>query len=613
VVIRRPPAPPKPIDPVSILVADFVNMTGDAVFDGALEQPLTIAMEGASFITSYGRSNALKLAQTLSNATRLDAAAARPVAFREGIKYVLAGSVAAAAGTFQLQVDAIDPVTGKTMRSATATAASKGDVLGAVGTIAAKIRTGLGDTTSESAKLAAGETFTAGSIDAMREYSAAQDLQNASRNDEALTHYRRAIELDPKFGRAYAGAANISFRLGQQVEAEAFFKQALSLMDRMTDREKHRTLGSYYLQSVFNFQKAVDEYSALVRAYPSDSGGHANLAMAYFGLSDFARAMEEGRRAVETDPKNITARYNLALFQMYAGDFANAASYGKDVVAENRSSVKARLPIAVDAIIKGDLAAANAAYDDMATAGANGASLAAIGRADVALFVGRAEGVTADLKRSIAADLEAKSTTPAAVKQTIVAEAELAAGRRAPAIDAAHQALQIARQPATMVPAARVLLRAGTAAEARTLAADLGGQLQTQSRAYGKILLAEIALEEKRPAEAVDLLTQSRALADLWLGRFDLGVAYVQAGAFAEAISELEACEKRRGEATALFFDDRPTLRYLAPLAYWIGRAQEGLNMAGPARAHYDTFLSLRKDATADPLVQDARRRISIP
>ena len=113
-------------------------------------------------------------------------------------------------------------------------------------------------------------------------------------------------------------------------------------------------------------------------------------------------------------------------------------------------------------------------------------------------------------------------------------------------------------------------------------------------------------------AEAVDLLTQARGLADLWLGRFDLGIAFVQANAFAEAIPEFEACEKRRGEATALFFDDRPTVRYLATLPYWLGRAQEGLFQAAPAKASYEAFLKIRGGASADPLVQDARRRLPV-
>jgi eukaryotic-like serine/threonine-protein kinase len=611
--VRRsgPPAPPKAVEPVSILVADFDNKTGDAVFDGALEQPLTIAMEGATFVTTYPRRDALRVAQTVGNATRLDAASARLVAFREGIKYVLAGSVSAAGGKFRLQLDAVDPANGKAVKSASADAATKSDVLGAVGSLAATLRTGLGDTTPESQKRAALESFTAGSLGAMREYSAGQDLALAGQNEQALARYRRAIELDPKFGRAYSGAANVTYRLGRREEADALWKQALSLMDRMTDREKYRTLGAYNLGIAGNYEQARDNYLALVKAYPSDGSAHANLALAYFYLQDFAKAAEEGQRAIDTNPRDLIARNNQALYAMYSGDFAGSAGFAKKVIAQNATMHKAYLPIAIEAAAKGDLAAAARAYDDMAKTSAAGASLASAGRADLAIYTGNLDAAEAELKAGLAADVSANTTTGAALKHVALAEAQLAAGQRAEAIEAAQAALKVTRQLATMVPAARVLLRAGKAAEARVLAADLEGQLQKQSRAYGKLVLAEIALEDKKTADATDLLRQARELSDVWLGRFDLGIAYVQAGHFAEAVSELEACEKRRGEATALFFDDVPTLRYLATLQYWIGRAQEGLGMAGAAKARYQAFIDLKKSAGSDALVDDARRRLA--
>jgi hypothetical protein len=92
-------------------------------------------------------------------------------------------------------------------------------------------------------------------------------------------------------------------------------------------------------------------------------------------------------------------------------------------------------------------------------------------------------------------------------------------------------------------------------------------------------------------------------------GNFDLGIAYVQAGGWAETPPEFEACLKRRGEATALFFDERPTIRYLASLPYWMGVAEEGMKVA-TAKDRFKTFLDLRQDA-ADPLVVDARTRLA--
>src|SRR5204862_5402180 len=102
----------------------------------------------------------------------------------------------------------------------------------------------------------------------------------------------KAMELDPKFGRAFSGAANATYRLGRREEADALWKQGMALMDRMTEREKFRTLGGYYLGIAQNFEQAVDNYSKLVTAYPADFAGRNGLALAYFYQRDFAKALE---------------------------------------------------------------------------------------------------------------------------------------------------------------------------------------------------------------------------------------------------------------------------------------------------------------------------------
>jgi Flp pilus assembly protein TadD len=491
-----------------------------------------------------------------------------------------------------------------------ADAKTKADVLPAVGIIASRLRAALGDTAASAAKAGPNETFTAGSLDALREYTAAQEAALARKDDEAVMHYRRAIDLDPKFGRAYSGLAVSAQRLGNSEEADAAWKTALSLIDRMTDREKYRTLGSYYNGAVRNYEKAAENYSALVAAYPADDAGFGNLALAHFYLHDFAKSLVEARRAVELNPKNLIARNNLALFAMYAGDFATGAAEAKKIIADQGATQSTYLPIAMEALSRDDRLASTAAYDDLAKTGARAASLASLGRADLALYYGRLDVAESELKTGLAADTASRNTAAAALKTVTLAEQQLEAGRRTQAISAAHEALKMSRQIGVLVPAARALIRAGRAADARPIAQELDGQLPKESRAYAKILFAEMALEDKKSAEAIDLLTQARTLSDLWLGRFDLGVAYIQRDAFAEALPELEACQKRRGEATSLFFDDQPTVRYLAPVSYWTGRAEEGLQMA-TAKSRYEAFLALRKDAPNDPLVQDARRRLA--
>jgi tetratricopeptide (TPR) repeat protein len=154
-------------------------------------------------------------------------------------------------------------------------------------------------------------------------------------------------------------------------------------------------------------------------------------------------------------------------------------------------------------------------------------------------------------------------------------------------------------------------LRNGREAESRAVAAALGKEFSPRSRAYGRLLEGELSLTRARFAEAVQAFSSGRDLANVWLTRFDLGRAYVEAGRYAEAISELELCARRRGEAAALFLDDVPTLRYLAPLPYWLGRAQQGLGLTPAARENYTTFIAVAPDDTTDALSVDARRRLA--
>jgi tetratricopeptide (TPR) repeat protein len=196
-----------------------------------------------------------------------------------------------------------------------------------------------------------------------------------------------------------------------------------------------------------------------------------------------------------------------------------------------------------------------------------------------------------------------------AAKNTALADAYEENGQTPQAVDAAQAALSVTRADATLVPAARLFGRTGREAAASAIATELDKQLQPQSRAYAKLIEAELALNQGRPVDAIEKLETARKLADLWLVRFDLGRAYLDAGHYAEAVSEFEGCLKRRGEATALFLDDVPTFRYLAQLPYWTARAYEGIGAKTSAQKNYTAFLALRPASPDNPLVIDARRR----
>ena len=278
--ITSGPAVVEEPDPVSVLIADFDNQTGNPLFDGLLEQALNIGVEGAPHITSYQRNSALQIAGILQpGAVELDPALARLVAVREGIKLILAGTIISDGPGFEIELQAIDPATGEEVFGVSADAKAPDAVLAAISTISEDVREELGDTTLDQPD-ATSSPFTAASLDAAKAYIEGLQLEFEGKPADAVEKYRVATDLDPIFGRAYASWALSEFRLGNNDEAERLWQKALSMMETMTERERLRTLGVYYAAVTRNYENAVRSFSELVEKYPADAAGHNNLAVA---------------------------------------------------------------------------------------------------------------------------------------------------------------------------------------------------------------------------------------------------------------------------------------------------------------------------------------------
>jgi tetratricopeptide (TPR) repeat protein len=596
---------------VTVLVADFSNEAGDSVFDGALESPFTIAVEGASFISTYKRGAARKMAAQLQpGATALDESVARLVAVREGINVVVSGSISAQGGRYKLGVKAIDAATGRELAKYDTDADNKEAVLKAVGKLAARVRTALGDTTPESIQLAAAETFTSGSLAAAREYAVAQDLQYAGKWQEAIQGYSKAVELDPEMGRAYAGIGALYANMGRLGDADKYYNLAFSKIDRMSEREKYRTRGAYYL--VFrNPDKAIEELSELVKRFPTDTAGTANLGVAYLNKRDMPKALEAERRAVELSPKNVPQRNNLGLFAMYASDFEMGIREQRNVLEMNPSFEKGYVGLALSQLAAGHLAEAAETNHKLEKLGASGASSAAVGAADMALYEGRAADAVTILEKGLAEDQRNKNDAESqAAKLVMLAQAHLLAGQAAPALAAADKAVAASKTESVLFWTAQIYLNLSRESKAVALAAELAKGLGPDPQAEAKLITGEIQLKQGKPRDAIQTFLEARKLADTWMGRFDVGRAYLEAGQFTEAYSEFELCLKRRGEATAAFFDEIPSYRIFPAVYYYMGRAQEGLKSPAASES-YKMFLSIREKGGQDPLVADAKKRLA--
>ena len=116
------------------------------------------------------------------------------------------------------------------------------------------------------------------SLEALKDYVDAQNLARAGQDEEAITYYEKAVQSDPNFARAYSGWGLSAFKIGRRSEAEEKWQKALSLLDRMTERERYRTLGLYYAAVSLNYDKAIENYAQLVEKFPADGAGHNNLS-----------------------------------------------------------------------------------------------------------------------------------------------------------------------------------------------------------------------------------------------------------------------------------------------------------------------------------------------
>jgi len=409
-------------------------------------------------------------------------------------------------------------------------------------------------------------------------------------------------------GRAYAGRAATIANLGHKQESLKDYQMAMARIDRMTDREKYRTRGGYYLL-VREPKKAIEEFSALVKQFPSDDAGYSNLAAAYSFQHDMSKALEEGRHAVEISPNEVLGRINVALYAIYAGDFETGIKGARAIQQLDSNNPYVYRALSLAQMGEGKIAEATENYGKLTALGADNASVAALGTADIALYQGRVLEASSILEKGVAADIARKDNPSAATKLIALAHANWLGGHDAQAVAAADRAIALDGEPNVLFAAGRIYVDAGQLAKALSLVSQLSSSIESDPQLYGKLLEGEVRLKRGEAKNAIVLFQAAQNRVDTWLGHFDLGRGYLEAGLFTEADSEFETCLKRSGETAALFFDELPTFRLLPPVYYYLGRAQEGLKSPA-AKDSYRKLTSLQEQGTG-PLLADARHRLA--
>ncbi len=298
----------------SLVVSDFANTTGDPVFDGTLKQALRVDLEQSPYLQVIPQS---RVQQTLGFMgrqanERLTSDVARELCERVGSKAMLSGSIASLGSQYVLTLNAINCQTGDSLAEEQAQAASKEQVLTALGSAVSKMRGKLGESLASIQKFDVPiDLVTTSSLEALKAFAMGNAEFDQEREIQALPFYKRAVELDPNFAWVYARMGVIYFNSGENEKAIEATRKAYELRDRVSEREKLYITEHYYETVTGEKDKEMETLELYGRTYPNDEVPPNNLAVSYEQEGDYEKAAEQARNAVRLNPNSASGWGNL--------------------------------------------------------------------------------------------------------------------------------------------------------------------------------------------------------------------------------------------------------------------------------------------------------------
>ena len=314
----------------SILLADFVNTTGDAVFDGTLKQALAVQLEQSPYLNVLPQSRiqaALRL-MGRSPDERVTSDVAREICVRDGVKAMLTGSISPLGSHYVIDLNAVNAQTGDSLGRAQVESESKEQVLKSLDQAASDLRQKLGESIGSVQKFATPlEQATTSSLEALQAFTLGQAEHKKLDDEKAVPHLKRAIELDPNFAMAYATLGVVYGNLSQTSQQVENLSKAFELKDRASEREKLYISAHYYSEVTREIDKALAIYEQWKQTYPRDSVPWDNLALGY--EVDWTAGKVPGQCSIEAmrlNPKDKFANANLADAYQSLGRYDEAKS-----------------------------------------------------------------------------------------------------------------------------------------------------------------------------------------------------------------------------------------------------------------------------------------------
>ena len=590
-----------------ILVADFVNTTGDPVFDGTLQQALAVQLEQSPYLNVVPDQTVRTALQFMGRRAdeRVTGGVAREICEREHIKALLGGSIAALGSQYVVALDVTNCATGDSLAREQVTATAKEGVLAAVGKAASSIRGKLGESLASIQKFDTAVTeATTSSLEALKAFAAADAIRNGGGEAESLPEFQHAIELDPNFAMAHARLAAVYNNLGEEDKSVAEAKKAFDLRDRISERERFY-IDDHYYTATGEIEKDKEDLELEIRTYPNVSDPYANLALIEnLFYAQYERAIQLGNEFSRLEPGAPFGYEHAAQSYLALNRIEEARSTLQRAVDAKADNLFIHQSLFDLAFVNND---ANGMQREIEWAERKPSEYLLLEEAAaVAAVRGQIHKAEELVQRSVqdTDQLGFKETT--ADTKASFALAEAAVGNVSRARDLANQSAATARSR-NLVPASEALALAGDSTHPQAMLEERDKRFPSDTLLHNvgtPIVLALVALDRKHPEEAVSVLQPATPFemgnVPGMLPVYVRGLAYIQAKRGTEAAVEFQRIIDHRGI-------DPVGLEH--PLAHLgLARAYVLMGETGKAKGAYQDFLALWKDADSDiPILREAK------
>ena len=609
----------------TIVLSDFTNSTGDAIFDDTLKTALNVSLRQSPFLNVLSDSEVAKTLQQMTRPadTKLTPGVARELCQRAGSKAYLAGTIGSLGSEYVLGLKAVNCRSGDTLAEEQVTAASKEKVLDTLGQAVSKLRGELGESLATVQKLDVPlEQATTSSLEALQAYSLGGKAYNETGPAAALSYHQRAVQLDPNFAMGYAAVGSDYGALGELGRASEYYTKAFRLRESASEREKLSISADYYRSVTGELDKAVQTYQEWIESYPRDDSPYVDFGLVYCEQGQYEKATEVTRQALRLAPDQAAVYVNLAVYALALHRFDEARQRIHDVRTRKLDVYVLHNFLYALAFLGADSAAM--AEQQQWFAGKPEESWGLALASDTEAYAGHVGKARELTKRAVDSAIRADSKENGAIWQANAAVQQAAYGNATEARQSAAEALKLA--PASQgveSEAALAFAMAGDTARAESLAQDLRKRfrLDTQMQSlWLPAIQAQVALNKKNPAAA---LTTLQAASPIELGSIQFvanlsclyhvyvgGEAYLAAGQGSAAAAEFQKILDHSGIVWNCWTGALARLGVARANALQARTSQGAAADAARVRAlaAYKDFLTLWKDADPDiPILKEAK------